>query len=377
MGVPTLRLVAAALMLGSGLSLANVAAAADARKIADSLVALINAGGEATASYTDASASGNDVAITGFAVKDDDSSGEISQILITNPVERTPGGFTADRITFGNGKIVTDDSTVGWATAEIDGATVPDRSEVSSSPDFLPFSRIAFDGVTVSGNEMPQPVHIGKFEMTLTADAGNQPSAGTVSLTGLEIPLSLIDEEQRPLIQSLGYDNGFKINFVAAGGYAHASDTLNMSSISLDVENVGKVEFAGVLSGVPLGKLQSESGMQEVLATAKVESIRIRLANAGIVEKLLDMQAGQMGTTRDDLVTQLTAAMPMMLNVIGNPGFQEKVASAVSTFLKDPKSITISASPAEPVPVMQIIGVGQSEPQTLPDVLSIGITAND
>ena len=89
------------------------------------------------------------------------------------------------------------------------------------------------------------------------------------------------------------------------------------------------------------------------------------------------MQAKQSGMSKADFVTQITGALPFMLNFIGNEPFQKKVADAVTAFLKDPKSITISASPSAPVEFVKIMGAGQTAPQTLPDLLGADISANN
>ena len=74
---------------------------------------------------------------------------------------------------------------------------------------------------------------------------------------------------------------------------------------------------------------------------------------------------------------KLNGALPFMLNAINNPAFQEKVAKAGQAFLTDPKSLTITLNPAQPVPFQEIMGSAMSAPQTLPDMLAIDVTANN
>ena len=94
----------------------------------------------------------------------------------------------------------------------------------------------------------------------------------------------------------------------------------------------------------------------------------------------LDLQGGShllLQVNREDIVAQLNGALPFMLNALNNPSFQEKVAKAAQTFLSDPKSITITASPAAPVPFQQIMGSAMTAPQSLPDTLALDVTANN
>jgi hypothetical protein len=115
----------------------------------------------------------------------------------------------------------------------------------------------------------------------------------------------------------------------------------------------------------------------DAFANGKLESLSIRFDNAGVVERALDMQAKMMGASREDIVAQLNGALPFMLNAINNPAFQEKVAKAGQAFLSDPKSLTITLNPAQPVPFKDITDNAMSAPQTLPDMLGIDVTANN
>jgi hypothetical protein len=83
-----------------------------------------------------------------------------------------------------------------------------------------------------------------------------------------------------------------------------------------------------------------------------------------------------MGATPEQFVEQISGALPFLLSVVGNQSFQDRIATAATAFLKDPKSLTITAAPGNPVSVMQIFGAASTAPQTLPDVLSVDIQAN-
>ena len=81
--------------------------------------------------------------------------------------------------------------------------------------------------------------------------------------------------------------------------------------------------------------------------------------------------------TPQQLISQVEAMVPAALAQLQNPEFQKQATDAVSTFLKDPKSLSVSIDPETPVPAMQIMGAAMGAPQTLPQVLSLQVTAND
>lgn len=113
-----------------------------ATKIANSVVAALQAKGGAKASFDPASANGDDVVITNFKVSREGSDATVPSVVIASPVERTPGGFTAASISFDNGKIVDGEQTISWKTGISKDAVVPDPTEVHSTAKITP-SRIS------------------------------------------------------------------------------------------------------------------------------------------------------------------------------------------------------------------------------------------
>lgn len=52
------------------------------------------------------------------------------------------------------------------------------------------------------------------------------------------------------------------------------------------------------------------------------------------------------------------------------------VTSAVTDFLENPKSLTVTIAPQNPVPVAQIAGAAMSSPKAVPDLLGVAVVAN-
>ena len=92
--------------------------------------------------------------------------------------------------------------------------------------------------------------------------------------------------------------------------------------------------------------------------------------------RIIAEQAKQMGQEPAAFVGQITGALPLLLSSIGNQPFQDKLAQGLTTFLKDPKNLTITAKPATPIALMEILSTPQTAPQTLPDVLKADVVVN-
>lgn len=362
-----------AVVIGSG-----PAYAADAKQIADAFVALVTVDGKATASYDNASATGDDVTITNFKMSGEGNQLTVPSILITGAQPRDKGGFTATSMSMDGGKMTTEEkSDVSWQSLKAEGVTIPSAEEAKAKAHITPFTGMHIGNLTVSGGELKAPITIASADGKVATDDKGSPTDFTGHLVSLKLPLELIEEDQRAIITALGYTEPFEVNMTIDGGYKTATDELDFRSFVIDTTNVGKLTIGGKLLGIPLSKLTDEQKAQEIAATGKLDSFSFRFDNAGIVEKLLEVQAKQNGMSRQDFVAQITGGLPFMLNFIGNEAFQKKVADAATAFLNDPKSITISVKPSAPVTFVQIMGAGQSAPQTLPDLLGADIQANN
>jgi hypothetical protein len=67
---------------------------------------------------------------------------------------------------------------------------------------------------------------------------------------------------------------------------------------------------------------------------------------------------------------------PLMLAQLNMPTLQNSLSAAINTFIDNPKNFTISADPANPIPLPMIIGTAQAAPNTLPEMLGVTVSAN-
>jgi hypothetical protein len=128
-------------------------------------------------------------------------------------------------------------------------------------------------------------------------------------------------------------------------------------------------------------KDQSEQAMGMamlgLMQQMEINSISIELVDDSATGRVLDYVAKQQGTNRESLVAQAKGILPFALAQLQNPAFAAKVTAAVGTYLDNPKSLSIVSTPASPIPLAQIMAAAMSAPQTLIDVLSVTVRANN
>jgi len=373
--VRSLALGGAALWLAFG---ATPAFSADATQVADALVAAMQASDNTKASYGAASAAGDDVTITDFAATNaNGGTVNIPTLTITNAQMRDQGGFTAAGMTFDNAKMVDNNSNISWQAGSLTDAIVPSPDEIKNKAHVRPFSTVDVSGITIEGGDLPAPLQIASIGVAIDIDEAGNPRDFDMKVNAIDIPPEVFaqDAQSKAVLDELGY-NGFVVNLNVAGGYEIEGDKVTLRTFTIDAADVGKLSISGKFNGVSLSKMLQDGDPGGASANGTLESLTIRFDNSGIVERVLDMQAKMMGVQRQDVIAQTAGALPFMLNFLGNPPFQEKVAQAGTTFLNDPQSLTISASPAQPVPFGQISSAAGQSPQTLPDLLAVDVTAN-
>ena len=91
----------------------------------------------------------------------------------------------------------------------------------------------------------------------------------------------------------------------------------------------------------------------------------------------MPLLATMQGMDEATMVANAGAMLQLGLAELKNPAFTQKAVEAVNAYLKDPRSLTILAKPAQPVTVQQLMALDPNNPGAAIDQLGITISAND
>jgi hypothetical protein len=106
-------------------------------------------------------------------------------------------------------------------------------------------------------------------------------------------------------------------------------------------------------------------------------SAEISFTDDSITKRALDFAGKQQGMSGKQLTQTIKALTPLMMAQLNMPDLQNEVSAAVNTYLDNPKSLTISAKPPQPVPFPMIAGAAMGAPNTVPAMLGLTVKAND
>ena len=366
------------LVLGSASHLTNSAYAADAIAVADEIVAAV-AGGTRAAFYEAATEADEIVTITGFVIADEPNGafGDVAEIIVVNPVMRDEGGFIADSIRLVDGNITDGTSTLAWNLVELGDIVIPPTADLAAEAG--PLIPLAGLGVTqlVFVPAAANDVVIGGIDVQLGEVIEGVPYVVSISATDVALPIEIGGSSDIvSILRSMGF--GLLLVDIEIGGtFDSDTDTLFADSIGIDVDGFGRFEISGVFSGLPLGNIQEPGGFEEILASAMVESVRIRFEDTGAMDAFLRVQAEMTGVLPEDVAFGLAFVFQAYLQSLENPELERQVGAAVGAFLRDPQTLTLVAGPDAPVPLLEIVGLVISAPTILPTLLELVVTAND
>lgn len=366
-------------LLASIAPLAAFGAPPPPKQVADALVAaIVAANPQAQVTYAAAAIAGNDITVTGLSITSTEIvSSTIGKLTIVNPAPGSGGGFTADRINVEAGKVSSQNTSLAWQSGAATGIVLAANAQAAAKAGILPFARLAMTGMTLTRTELARPVTIAGMTMTVA-----QPSGDTqLAVEGIKVPVAAFDNStmSRDLLKSLGYTGDFTLGVKALSTNTPGADGLALRSMEIVADQVGKVAINARTSGVAADALAKTDRVGDLLGSASLSQLAIRFDNSGIIDRFLDSQAKATGQKRAELVDQATAALPFMLALAGltNEALQDKVAAAVTTFLKNPKSLTVSLKLASPLALSDVMATARKEPDAFIAKLGLDVAANN
>ena len=292
------------------------------------------------------------------------------------------GGFTADLVTATEVEFESDD-----ASMSIDSLTI--TNYVGQSPEKIRAKTTSgerFDRIEATGleftDENDKTVPVASVVVAASDYVAGIPRKTTVDVKGVKVPVDAADEQMKDVAE-LGYKE-LVLDVGLVASWDDKTGRATVDRLAIAGAEAGSLTLSFAIGGVTpevidgLKKAEKDQAKQlELLQGLSVEKLSLRYEDASLAKRILSNQAKKQGVPADALVQQLSAMVPMIVSQIGNKDFEKKISTAVAAFLKAPKSLTVSATPAKPLPVAELMGAAMMAPQSLPTVLGADVRAND
>jgi hypothetical protein len=260
---------------------------------------------------------------------------------------------------------------------------LPSAEEISSgTPPVGPGYR-TFEANTIHiRDEDGKLVEIEGISSSIDSMEGDLPTSGSFAVTGALIDVTKLEAEETRALTDLGYET-MSLDLAGSGVWEPEAETLTIPELRINASKAASLSLSFTLGGVTrevVSQLNKNSDKPEeaiaLLQNVTVIDARVRLEDASLTGRVLDQEARKAGVETSQFVAGITGTLPLMLGILQNAELQAQVAEAVTQFLNTPGSLELTATPAGPVPLSQIMGTAMLAPQMIPQILSVGIAAN-
>jgi hypothetical protein len=353
-------------------------AAPDSQRMATMVTGAAVATGEIRVTYDKVTVAGEDVTFSNVKMKvGADNTMTLPTVVFQGVVERPGGGFTARRVTFDAGAANAPEGDFKWAGGVAEDVVVPSPKDIDSHAKIRPFRSLAFSNLSMTQAVKTAPITLASLTVDVGEISDAAPTPIRVRGTGARMPVAFIANPIAfAMISRMGYTE-FTATIAAEASYDTSKNTIALNALTIESPNVGKLSVTANLSNTSLGGLADPDETTEARAAARLDSLAVRFEDGGFVGKMLDMQADLYGGSRAEVRDALVnGALPLVLNYVQNAAFRTQFMEAASDFLTNPKTFTITAKPAQPVPLGEALRTARNAPLKLPDLLSPQVVAN-
>lgn len=375
---------------------AGQAAAQDANAVAQRLKESLATQG-AELNWTSASGSGGQVVLDGVTYGAPGITPiTLGKVTLDNVAEAN-GGYTAGTVTFPAFNFTQEGLTIVASESTLSNVRIPAPGQT----DFMD-SMLHYDSGVISSMEFK----LGDRQVALVEDTRfdmTPPENGKISFTGSASRLSadlttIPDPKTQAVVSALGYQQ-ITGNAQLAGSWNTTDGRMELSRYDIAVDNAGKLGITFDIGGYTPEFLKAMQEIQAQMAANPgggdqnaqnvamlglmqqlvFNAASVRFEDASLTGKAIDFLAKQQGAEPAQLKEQTKTIVPFLLasSPIKDEALKKSIADAVSTYIDDPRSLTIRARPATPQPFSAIAAQGQADPAALTSTLGVSVSAND
>lgn len=355
-------------------------------EIADAFLSLLDAEEGTVESYGSVDGSGGTVTIGDIVVTkdgDDDSRVTIATTTLTDGAIQEGGRLKLGSLGLENLELTADDGGMSLASLNVTDLLLPSPAEMEAdTPPVGPGYKTLEATAIEIRNEDGKVADIAKISSSIDGMDGDLPTAGQFAVTGATVDVKQLEAEETKTLTDLGYET-LTVDIAGSGKWDPEAATLVIPEMKIDAKEAASLSVSLSLGGVTrdvVTQLNAKSDKPEeamaLLQNVTVDNAKIRLDDASLTGRILDQEAQKAGVETPQYVAGLTGSLPLMLGMLQNKELEGQVSAAVTQYLNTPGSLELTAAPSAPVPLSQIMGTAMLAPQMIPQILSVGITAN-
>lgn len=375
---------------------AGHALALDATDFANKLAASAEAVGM-QASFLQATEEDGNVTIRGIKVRVPDQDDPLPIIDLTfEDVSETDSGYRAERVGFDDVSVTEDGKAFSLKDIEITGINVPNTSDYTTTDNMLMFERAGTGPLAVSENGRTI-LTVDTMEIVYTVADDDQSVEMGGGVYGIALDVDAIDDaEARKAFDDLGYEK-ISGEIGMAGTWEIEEGRIAIEDYGFTFDDVGSISMALDISGYTPAFITSlveaqraamenpdkQAGEQAMglamlglMQQLTFNSAEVHFEDDSITGRALEYAGKQQGMDGAQMAQAVKGMAPLMVAQLGIPALQQQVSAAITAFIDNPGTFTVSAYPDEPIAFPMIMGAAMGDPKSLVDMLKVEVVAN-
>jgi hypothetical protein len=276
-------------------------------------------------------------------------------------------------------------SAEGWYIRPLPANPAP-RDELLSSLTFA--NKMTSGPITVTASG--QTVKIDSVDTAWTGDPATGMGKFSLKVSNLAIAGSTLAVfDTGGMWKRMGYD-GLNFDLATDGDVTPSGDELAYSfNLSLGARDVATLHFNAAVDKLPVaayaqilkdqmaGKGIDFAAVSPQLQGVEIKGASLRFEDASITRKILPLAAAMQGMDEKVLLASIPPTIQLTLVQLQNEALTKQAVDAVSKFLADPRSLTISLKPAAPMKVSDFKALDPAKPGDAVTKLGVTVTANE
>ena len=321
----------------------------------------------------------------------------LGNLVLDGVQDEDGGGYSIEKATFADISSTQDGMAFSASDISLGGITVPADPKAAGLDGKLIFETGHIGPVSVKKDGL-EVLSLKEITMALTPRHDDSGFDFKSDVDMIKADLSKTnDPSSQAAIDKLGLQQ-IEGHIETKGSWDLAPGLIKVDDIGFDFKDIGRLDLAFGISG---WTLDFDKSLQEALAASRANpdkqaaqqatglamlglmqqltltGAEIHFKDASITKKALDYAGSTQGVSGEQMANTLKGLAPIMLAQLNIPELQNALTAAINTYLDDPKSFTVTAAPAKPVPFPMIVGAAMGAPNTIPTVIGLKVSAND
>jgi len=348
--------------------------------------------------YQDAQIAGDDVTLTGTAIKAPEASKSVNlgDITLEDVTEEPDGTYRVGKFALDAFEHQEGDLKISMVEPTIEGLVLPQDEASDPFGGFMRYDHASIARIDVENETGPlATIENITADLEVADDNLVVDFDGTAESFSLNLHSLVKSGSSAGALEDLGYQQITGSAFME-GRWQPSDGRLTLSRYEAVIDDAGTLSLLFDLGGYTpqfikaateiAKQMEQNQGDQQqaaqgmamlgLLQQLTFHGTAIRFTDDSLTGKLLDYQAEQMGSSPDALIAQVKAMIPAQLGPYVGADTADSIAQAVGTFLENPGNIEISARPENPVPFAMLAAAAMASPEMLVKQIGLTVKAN-